>query len=217
MLNKFLKFLGAVDGEERQMWFLLGVGAFMGFFLASYQVGTESLFIQSLGEEYLAESFFITGALGIISSVAYVYLQKKIRFSQLVIGNAAVITLFVCGFRIAFEFVGVGDKESGFSLLPFLLFVMMGPMTSILLLGFWGLFGRIFDTRQTKRLIGSVDTGQLVATIVAFFSIPLLIELPFVDDTYDLLLISCFAMIVILWLTILICKNYMKRMEIRLC
>ncbi len=208
MLNKFLKFLGAVDGEERQMWFLLGVGAFMGFFLASYQVGTESLFIQSLGEEYLAESFFITGALGIISSVAYVYLQKKIRFSQLVIGNAAVITLFVCGLRIAFEFVEVGDKESGFSLLPFLLFVMMGPMTSILLLGFWGLFGRIFDTRQTKRLIGSVDTGQLVATIVAFFSIPLLIELPFVDDTYDLLLISCFAMIVILWLTILICKNY---------
>ncbi|MGY8792097.1 MAG: hypothetical protein ACKVI9_00345, partial [Gammaproteobacteria bacterium] len=190
------------------MWFLLGVGAFMGFFLASYQVGSESLFIQTLGEKYLAESFFVTGALGLLSSVIYVYLQKKIRFSRLVIGNAAVITLFVCGLRLAFEFVEIGDKESGFALLPFLLFVMMGPMTSLLLLGFWGLFGRIFDTRQTKRLIGSVDTGQLVATIIAFFSIPLLIELPFVDDTYDLLLISGVSMVVILWLTVLICKNY---------
>ena len=208
MLKKFLRFLGAVDGEDRQMWFLLGVGAFMGFFLASYQVGSESLFIQTLGEKYLAESFFVTGALGLLSSVVYVYLQKKIRFSRLVIGNAAVITLFVCGLRLAFEFVEIGDKESGFSLLPFLLFVMMGPMTSLLLLGFWGLFGRIFDTRQTKRLIGSVDTGQLVATIIAFFSIPLLIELPFVDDTYDLLLISAVSMIAILWLTVLICKNY---------
>ena len=208
MLKKFLRFLGAVDGEDRQMWFLLGVGAFMGFFLASYQVGSESLFIQTLGEKYLAESFFVTGALGLLSSVVYVYLQKKIRFSRLVIGNAVVITLFVSGLRLAFEFVEIGDKESEFSLLPFLLFVMMGPMTSLLLLGFWGLFGRIFDTRQTKRLIGSVDTGQLVATIIAFFSIPLLIELPFVDDTYDLLLISAVSMIAILWLTVLICKNY---------
>ena len=208
MLKTFLRFLGAVDGEDRQMWFLLGVGAFMGFFLASYQVGTESLFIQTLGEQYLAESFFVTGALGILSSAIYVYLQERIRFSRLVIGNAAVITLFVCGLRLAFEFVELGDKESGFSLLPFLLFVMMGPMTSTLLLGFWGLFGRIFDTRQTKRLIGSIDTGQLVATIVAFFSIPLLIELPFIDDTYDLIFLSSLAMIFILWLTVLICKNY---------
>ena len=208
MLKAFLRFLGAVDGEDSQMWFLLGIGAFMGFFLATYQVGSESLFIQTLGEKYLAESFFVTGALGVLTSVTYVYIQKKVRFSRLVIGNAAVITLIVCGLRLAFEFVEVGDKESGFSLLPFLLFVMMGPITSILLLGFWGLFGRIFDTRQTKRLIGSVDTGQLIATIIAFFSIPLLIELPFIDDTYDLLLVSSLSMIVILGLTVLICKNY---------
>ena len=122
MLKKFLRFLGAVDGEDRQMWFLLGVGAFMGFFLASYQVGSESLFIQTLGEKYLAESFFVTGALGLLSSVVYVYLQKKIRFSRLVIGNAVVITLFVSGLRLAFEFVEIGDKESGVFLAAFFAF-----------------------------------------------------------------------------------------------
>jgi hypothetical protein len=77
VLKAFLRFLGAVDGEDSQMWFLLGIGAFMGFFLATYQVGTESLFIQTLGEKYLAESFFVTGALGVLSSVTYVYIQKK--------------------------------------------------------------------------------------------------------------------------------------------
>ena len=77
MLKKFLRFLGAVDGEDRQMWFLLGVGAFMGFFLASYQVGSESLFIQTLGEKYLAESFFVTGALGLLSSVSLCIPPKK--------------------------------------------------------------------------------------------------------------------------------------------
>ena len=109
MLKAFLRFLGAVDGEDSQMWFLLGIGAFMGFFLATYQVGSESLFIQTLGEKYLAESFFVTGALGVLTSVTYVYIQKKVRFSRLVIGNAAVITLIVCGLRLAFEFVEVGD------------------------------------------------------------------------------------------------------------
>ncbi|NQW26558.1 MAG: HEAT repeat domain-containing protein [Flammeovirgaceae bacterium] len=208
MLKAFLRFLGAVDGEERQMWFLLGMGALMGFFLASYQVGSESLFIQVLGEEYLSESFFVTGALGILFTMSYVYLQKRIKFSRLVIGNAVIISLFVCGLRLAFEFIDVGDKSSGFSVLPFLLFVMMGPMTAILLLGFWGIFGRIFDTRQTKRLIGSVDTGQLIATIIAFFSIPILTRLPFFNETYDLLLISSISVIGILVLTILMCLNW---------
>ncbi len=37
---------------------------------------------------------------------------------------------------------------------------------------FWGSFGRLFNLRQAKRLVGIVDIGALIATFIAFFSIP---------------------------------------------
>ncbi|MFY0690261.1 MAG: HEAT repeat domain-containing protein [Cyclobacteriaceae bacterium] len=199
MLKAFLKFLGGEEGEERQMWLLLGYGFFLGVFLATYQVSSESLFIQALGEQYLDTAFFAAGGLGIIATALYVFLQRKIRYSSLVVSIGFLMMLFVAGVRAAFYYFPAASSESGFEYLPFILFVMMGPVTAISLLVFWGIFGRMFDTRQAKRIIGGIDTGQLTATIIAFFSIPLITRLPFVDETYDLLFVSgvaCFAILV---------------------
>lgn len=202
-----MKFLGGEPGEEKQMWLLLGKGFFMGIFLATYQVGSESLFIQKLGEEYLDVAFFTTGFLGIASTILFVNLQARMNFSSLVVTNIFLIFLFIAGTRLAFELVpqyGSGQ----FEYLPFILFVMMGPITAITLLGFWGVFGRMFDTRQAKRIIGGIDTGQLIATIIAFFSIPLITRLPFIDQTYDLLFVSVLASFGILFFTIWIIRSF---------
>lgn len=207
MFKAFLKFLGAEEGEDRQMWLLLGKGACMGVFLATYQVGSQSLFIQELGKHYLDKAFFATGALGIISTALFVFLQRKVNFSTLVITNTFLIFLFVAALRWAFEYLDY-SAYTDFKILPFILFAMMGPVTSITLLGFWGVFGRMFDTRQTKRIIGGIDTGQLVATIIAFFSIPLITRLPFVNNTYDLLFVSAVAALGIFVFTIIISLSW---------
>ncbi len=182
MLQAFLKFLGGEPGLEKHMWLLLGKGFFMGIFLATYQVGSESLFIQKLGEDYLDVAFFVTGFLGILSTVIFVNLQARIKFSSLVVANIFVIFFFVAGTRAAFEFLS--EDSIYYNYLPFILFVMMGPITAITLLGFWGVFGRMFDNRQAKKIIGGIDTGQLFATIIAFFSIPLITQLPYLSHNY---------------------------------
>ncbi|MEM9896766.1 MAG: HEAT repeat domain-containing protein, partial [Bacteroidota bacterium] len=193
MIQAFLKFLGGERGEEKQMLLLLGKGVCMGFLLATYQIGAETLFLNVLGDEWLADAFFCAGAAGIISTAAFVYFQRKISFSSLVLSTTFLIFIFIAGLRFAFEFIGYDDSLKGtFQLLPFILFVMIGPVTSITLLGFWGVFGRIFDLRQSKRIIGGIDTGQLMATMIAFFSIPLLTA-TIMDDTYDLLFVSGIA------------------------
>ena len=207
MLQAFLKFLGGEPGEEKHMWLLLGKGFFMGIFLATYQVGSESLFIQELGEEHLDIAFFTTGFLGILSTIIFVNLQARMNFSSLVVTNIFLIFLFIAGTRTAFEFVTYAGTDQ-FHYLPFILFVMMGPITAITLLGFWGVFGRMFDTRQAKRIIGGIDTGQLIATIIAFFSIPLITRLPFIDQTYDLLFVAGVASFGILFFTIWIIRSF---------
>ena len=189
MLKAFLKFLGGEEGEEKQMWLLLGLGFCMGVFIATYQVGSESLFLQTLGEEWLDKAFFTTGVAGIITAGIYVQLQNRINFSTLAISTAFVVLLFIIGTRFAFYYIDY-ENYVGFPILPFIMFVMMGPVTALTLLSFWGLFGRLFDTRQSKRIIGGIDTGQLMATMIAFFSIPIITRLPFIDNTYDLLFVS---------------------------
>ncbi len=206
MLKAFLRFLGGEEGEDQQMWLLLGLGFCMGVFIATYQVGSESLFLQTLGEEYLGRAFFTTGFLGIIITGLYVRFQTRVNFSTLAISTSFLVFIFVGGCRFAFYYIDY-ENYVGFAYLPFTLFVMMGPITALSLLTFWGLFGRLFDTRQAKRIIGGIDTGQLTATMIAFFSIPLITRyLPFIDTTYDLLFVSGFAafgmLYFVIWISI---------------
>ncbi len=58
----------------------------------------------------------------------------------------------------------------------YLAFTQILPFTFVCQLVFWGSFGRLFNLRQSKRVIGSVDVGVDIAQIIAFFSIPILIE-----------------------------------------
>ncbi len=201
MLKAFLKFLGGEEGEEQQMWLLLGLGFCMGVFIATYQVGSESLFLQTLGEDWLDKAFFTTGALGIVSAGLFVFLQKKINYTTLAISTNFIIFVFIGVTRFAFYYIDY-ENYVGFPYLPYILFVMMGPVTALSLLSFWGLFGRLFDTRQAKRIIGGIDTGQLTATMIAFFSIPIITRLPFVDNTYDLLFVSGVASFGMLYFTV---------------
>ena len=150
MIQAFLKFLGGEPGEEKEMILLLGKGFFMGILLATYQIGGETLFLKVLGDEWLDFAFFSAGAAGIFTTVLFVQLQKRINFSTLVLSTTFIILLFVGGLRLAFEFISYDpDIKGEFQILPFILFVMIGPITTITLLGFWGVFGRIFDLRQS--------------------------------------------------------------------
>ena len=190
------------------MLLLLGQGFFMGILIASLTVGAETLFVSTVGEHYLAEAFFLSGFTGIISAGLYVQFQKKINFSTLLLSISFLVFVFITAIRFAFWFTDYKTDHLGFHYLPFILFVMMGPLVSITILAFWGVFGRIWDLKQAKRIIGGIDTGQLVATMIAFFSIPVLSALGIIDETHDLLLLSTIAAFGILIFSILIVKDF---------
>ncbi|MGB3465308.1 MAG: cyclic nucleotide-binding domain-containing protein [Cyclobacteriaceae bacterium] len=215
MINAFLKFLGGEPGEEKPMLLLLAKGFFMGIFLASFQIGAEESFVKSVigmdqevKDTYVTYSIFVTGFFGIIATSLFVYLQKIMKFSTLVVSSVFLITIVILLFRLFYDKLTYIIILDDLPLLPFLLFSLIGPITAITILGFWGIFGRIFNLKQSKRIIGGIDTGQLTATIIAFFSIPFLTSLNILNDNDDLLAmatIACFGMFL---LTIVIIRNY---------
>jgi ATP/ADP translocase len=152
----------------------------MGIFLAAYKIVATTLFLNNLNE-YIREAFFVSGLLGVISTWLYAILQNRVQYSRLIIFNILSIFVFIAVFWTMFLF-----KDSDWYI--FILFVMLGPITSLLILGFWGIFGRLFDLRQSKRIIGGIDAGQLTAIIITTFSIPFII--PYIADIKNILLIG---------------------------
>ena len=197
MANKFITFLGGREGEEERVSLLLAMGFFMGVFLATLQVPAETL-ITALGDQHLDRAFFVGGTLGVISALLYVYLQRYIPFSTLAVINTGVISVTMLAARMSFYYL---DHE----LASFILFVIMGPIFSITLLSFWGIFGRIFDVRSSKRIVGGIDTGQLSATFLAFFMISFLSDYL---STLSILWISVVSSLGVFILSIKITATY---------
>lgn len=178
--------LNVRPNEEKQVLLLLGQGFFMGVFLATFQITAETLFLNRLSE-YLKEAILCSGFLGIITTALFSYLQNRISFRTLALGNLALILLFVATIYASFHYGDPSYQEP----LIFLSFALIGPILAVSLLGFWGTFGRLFDLRQSKRIIGGIDIGQLMAAIITSFSFPFLQTL--IPETTNYLLISCIS------------------------
>lgn len=202
MFNSFLRFLGAEPEETSQVAFLLGLGFFIGLFVASFTVVGESLFVSQISDQdtNMPKAFIGQGLVGILLTYLFAFYQNRIDFARLtfyfLLGIAVTTTLILLGFEY------LPDKKP----LIFLIFVLMPPFGVSLLLIFWGTFNRLFTLRQAKRIIGSIDTGMLVAAIISFFSIPTLVTL--LASTDQLLYFSVFSMFAALATFLLINRKF---------
>lgn len=197
------RFFGSLqrNAEQRQVLLMLCTGFFMGAFIATYQVTADSLFLNRLAS-YLDEAFLVAGGLGLATTALFTLFQNWIKFSSLVLTSVLLILLFTIGVYILLEY----GNESYHDALLFTMYCMNGPITAVLLLSFWGIFGRLFNFRQSKRIIGWIDTGQLIAAIVATFSIPLTYKL--VPRTADYLLFCAGSILVCLALMVVITTGF---------
>jgi len=177
-----LSFLGVKPEEQLQVFLMLGTGFFIGIFLATYQVTAESLFLNKLSDQ-LDKAFLVSGLLGILTTAIFSFFQNRIRFMVLSILSMVIIIATTFSLYYFYHF-GVDEIQND---ILFLMYCLIGPTTALLLLCYWGVFGRLFNFKQSKRIIGWIDTGQLIAIIAANFLIPLTSDL--FSDTSDYLLV----------------------------
>lgn len=202
MANRFIGALQIKSEEQKQIWLMLTTGFFMGVFIATYQVTADSLFLNRMAHQ-LNKAFLMAGAFGILSTALFSFFQNWIKFTTL----ALVSVLFIFAFTLsAYLLLHFGDP-AWHNHYIFALYCMSGPMTAVLLLSFWGIFGRLFNFRQSKRIIGWIDTGQLIAAIAAT-----LIIIPFtstvVNDTSNYLLLCCVSIFMVSILLISISSSF---------
>ncbi len=188
-MKSVLNLLNVKAEEQSQVALMLGTGFFMGIFIATYTVTAESLFLNQLGDQ-LDKAFLVSGIFGITSTVIFSFFQNRIRFSSLTTVSILLIVFFTVTVYVMYNF---GNPDYHDEVL-FTMYCLTGPMTAVLLLCYWGIFGRLFNFRQSKRIIGWIDTGQLVASILAFFLIPL--TAVYFTETSNYLIICAISILV---------------------
>lgn len=201
MANTFLSSFKVRSLEQKQIMLMLATGFFMGAFIATYQVTADSLFLNRLGE-HLDRAFLIAGALGILTTSLFSFFQNWVKFSTLVVSSV----LLIFGFTVSIYFLLHQVDKEWEEFLIFTLYCMSGPIVAVLLLSYWGTFGRLFNFRQSKRIIGWIDTGQLIAAIIATFSIPFTTAL--IPDTTNYLLVCAGSILVVSILLVFIASNF---------
>ncbi len=206
MLKLIYAALNVREDEQERALLLLGFGFFMGIFLATFQLVSETQLITQAGSEedsaeVIRQGLFAAAILGVISTALFAYFQNKISFGIFSVINLFLIFITVVTFYLLFRFL----PQEYIKILSFIQFAFLGPVVAVFLLGFWGVFGRLFDLRQSKRIIGGIDTGQLLAAILTFFTIGLGVG---ALETYNLLIVSALAVLGAMGFLLVIVNKY---------
>lgn len=170
-MENFWKRLNVEPHEQGPVGLLLAMSFLMGLFLATVAVASQTLFLNSFSErDDLPLAILYSGVFGIVTTSIYNFLQGRIQFRSLAILNLLVII----GLTAVIEF---GDKYvADIKFLYRFGFMLILPFTFVVQLVFWGSFARLFNVRDSKRLVGSVDVGTDIASLLAFFSIPVMLK-----------------------------------------
>lgn len=171
MLSRLWNLLDVEPEETGPVSLLLLISFLMGLFLASVAVASQSLFLEHFDEKtQLPVALAISGALGMVITIFYNFLQGRIPFTALAIFNLLLVIVFTAFIEFGEQYVQDTDYLYYFG------FTLILPFTFVTQLVFWGAFNRMFNVRVSKRIIGSVDLGTTIAQILAFFAIPVMLS-----------------------------------------
>lgn len=179
---------------------------FLGIFVGALDVGANTLFLQDFDEGMISKAFAISGIIGIVLTSIYSFFQSRIKFSRLAFLNLFTVFLITFALRAGYFFT---DTEW----LSFAMFVLIGPLNILAIVGFWGTVSRIFDLRQGKRLFGFIDGGLVIGVIISSIAVPVLIDNGF--KTINLLFISSGSIFIAFFFQIFINSKYSAQLKIK--
>jgi ATP/ADP translocase len=186
MKDRLFKLLGIESGEESMVTMLLMQSVFLGIFFGAFDISAHSLFLSIFDEKMMARGYVLSGLAGILLTAVYTRLQTRMLFRRFATINLGFVTTITLVLWLLLTFMQA-------KWVVILVFIMLGPLNILAMLGFWGTVGRIFTLRQGKRLFGLVDSGLIIGIIISCYAIPVLLSLSF--KPHNILLVSAAAVL----------------------
>ncbi len=201
--NKIFKLINIKKGEGTLVILPIIYSFFTGAALAFFVTGSTSLFLSSFEKDMLPPAFITAGILVWLSGLIYEYFQKKHKYTKVLSGG--LILLLFSVLAITAVFIGTGSAVT-----IFLLYAWIRIFSYIHAITFWGLSGRLFNLQQGKRVFGLITGGEVFASILSFFSVPVLLKFMV---TEELLFISGGTLIIGFLILLYIIKKFKYKLS----
>jgi len=190
--------LNIKEGEGTMILLPIIYSFFTGAALAFFVTSATSLFLSSFERDMLPLAFIAAGVLVWLSGLLFSRFQRQIKFTKVLTGSILFLLISV----ILFLSIYISTTSV---IAIFLLYAWIRVFAYIHAITFWGLSGRLFSLRQGKRVFGLITGGEVFASILSFFSVPILLK---IIDTEDLLYISGATLLIGFLILIYIVKKY---------
>ena len=174
------------SGEGWPFGLLAGYSFLSGISLAYFISLANASFLSEFGTGYLPHGYIVTGLVGYIAGLLLARFQRQLPYIKL----PRLIVLLLLVLTLVYR-LGLWAMPSRW--LTFGMFVTIGLFTSFINYIFTSLATRLFDLRQSKRLLSLASAGNVVSSIIGFFSVPLFLRL--FGNPADLLLIVAASLI----------------------
>jgi ATP:ADP antiporter, AAA family len=167
--RRLAKWLNVREDERGLVVLLISYSFFMGGALAVFYTIVVSSFLVHFKNTVLPEAYIAGGILVYAIGILLTRLQR--RFSDRSLGEGSLIMLTVSIFVLVVVYHFTENKWVFFALFIWnRFFVLVNGVT------FWAVVSRLFNTQQTKRLSGLINTGDVVSSVIAYLSMPLVIK-----------------------------------------
>lgn len=197
--------LNIKKNESQKIGLLLIQSVFIGIFISFYYSFASALFLKENEVKELPVAYMLSGLLGFLASFLFSKAQEKFNVSRVMSG-----LLFTILFLFSFFKLYLDNWNEGREQIVYLIFILFVPISALTVIGFGAITIKMFDLRQGKRLFPIISAGEVIASLLAFISIPFLLK-KFNhngDDTSFLLYFAIFGVILAVLFQFFIGKKY---------
>ncbi len=142
---------------------------FHGFGLALFFTAANAIFLSSFSVSKLPLVYIFSGFVLLMSGSIYSYFEARISHKALLRGS--LILIFAIALLMWFGASLV--KVAWFAFFILILYKVVNLLGN---LEFWGLTSLLLDVRQSKRLFGIISSGEVIAKLIGYLSVPMMVR-----------------------------------------
>ena len=184
MGDSLFSFRGLGAGEKYKVSMLLAQALFLGIFIGAFDISAHSMFLAIFNEKMLAIAYIASGLTGIILLSVYFFLQSNMKLKSFGFFNLLTIGLITLVLWVLL----LNDPSKW---IVFLVFVMLGPLNIISVIGFRTVAGSVFTDVEGRRLFAIMDAALIIGVVLSCYSIPVILSVNF--SLHNVLLISAMS------------------------
>jgi AAA family ATP:ADP antiporter len=193
--------------EEKPVLLMLCYSFFSGVSIYIFYLVANALFLVNYDKSMLPVAYIGGGVLLFFIGRINVSFQRKVNFSRLSI----ILILFQL---VAVAAMLYSYETTALKWITLVMFIWNRISVYVNNVTFWTSSSKIFNLEQAKRIFSLIATGDVVASIVSYFSVNVLLNSK-VMRTEELLYICMAALVVSLGFMLAIIGSYSQKLAVR--